>query len=170
MKKTKTIGLTALLALTLTASVPAAIAYFTTYASASGTVEITLQAETEIVEELPDSRSKRVQVQLSMDSQLVYVRVRVFSGSQYAIDARPGSNHWNRVGEYWEYAIPLYPKEGQNVTDPIVFGIEDAPADVVQDFNVIVVSESVPVEFDEEGQPLPADWNKTIEIERGEGR
>ena len=48
MKKKQWIGLAALTALVLTLSVPNALAYFTTYASASGRVEISLEAETEI--------------------------------------------------------------------------------------------------------------------------
>lgn len=168
MKKKQWIGLTALTALVLTVSVPNALAYFTTYASASGRVEISLEAETEIVENLPGSNMKEVQVQLDPDSQPVYVRVRAFGGSAFPIDVQPGVN-WHQAGEYWEYGVPLYPEEGRNITQTIVFSIDYEHNDDAQDFNIIVVSESIPVRFDENGDSLPADWDRTIEIERGEG-
>lgn len=168
MKRKQIIGLTALFALILSASVPSTIAYFTTYASALGRVEISLQAETEIIEQLPEPYSKHVQVQLDQGSQPVYVRVRAFSSSTYPVTPRPSSTNWRQNGQYWEYAIPLFPEEGRNITDEIIFEI-DPKEDETQDFNIVVVSESIPVEFDENGNPLPADWNKTIEIERGEG-
>lgn len=168
MKRKQIIGLTALFALILSASIPSTIAYFTTYASASGGVEISLQAETEIIEQLPEPYSKHVQVQLDQGSQPVYVRVRAFSGSAYPIEARPSSTNWKQNGQYWEYMVPLFLEEGHNITDEIIFEI-DPKEDETQNFNIVVVSESIPVEFDENGNPLPADWNKTIEIERGEG-
>lgn len=168
MKRKQKIGLMALLVLILSASIPSTIAYFTTYASALGRVEISLQAETEIIEQLPTPYSKHIQVQLDQGSQPVYVRVRAFSGSAYPIEARPSSANWKQNGQYWEYMIPLFPEEGRNITDEIVFEIQPKENEV-QNFNIVVVSESIPVKFDENGNPLPADWNKTIEIERGEG-
>lgn len=138
-------------------------AYFTTYAEASGQKRIDLYSDTTIEEEFPEgSWTKRISVKAEQNSIPVWVRVRAFSGTEYPLQFTSVSGKWVEKGEYWYYQDIVTP---QQPTDELLITI-DAEQSEEHDFNVIVVSESVPVQYDESGNPLEANWNEQIEIER----
>ena len=62
---------------------------------------------------------------------------------------------------YYYYADIV---EGGQTTEPLDVKIENIPEDA-KDFNVIVIHESTPVQYDEDGKPY-ADWN--IKLDSGE--
>ena len=138
-------------------------AYFTTYAEASGQKRIDLYSDTTIEEKFPEgSWTKRISVKAEQNSIPVWVRVRAFSGDGISAPIYQCQRKMGGKGEYWYYQDIVTP---QQPTDELLITI-DAEQPEEHDFNVIVVSESVPVQYDESGNPLEANWNEQIEIER----
>ncbi|MCH5191511.1 MAG: hypothetical protein J1F23_05035 [Oscillospiraceae bacterium] len=156
------------IALIFATSINSALAYFTTYAEASGGYTLHLGGGyvitgggQDIKEEFSDW-TKRVTITNDPDGQPVFVRARAFSGSEYSLSY--AGDDWT-AGEdgYWYYDRIL--NGGENTTELRV-RIEDIPADVdIGDhFNVVVIYETTPVAYDENGNPY-ADWNSTLEGE-----
>ena len=78
--------------LVLTAAAGEALAYFTTYTSASGSYAIDLGSDTRIEEEY-SNRTKRLVVS-NDGTQPVYVRARAFSGSQCTLTYSSADGRW----------------------------------------------------------------------------
>ena len=157
MKKKNVFLLALAVVLVLSASVSAAFAYFTTYAEAKGGYEIEM-GETHIREDFYDW-TKRVTVVSDEDAQPVYVRARAFSGSQYPLSY--SGEGWTQGSDgYFYYDQILY---GGQVTSELVVRISGVPEDAVpgSGFNVVVIYETTPVQYDENGNPY-ADWNITF--------
>ena len=167
--KRKTTYLAALsLALVISTSLGTAWSYFTTNDSASGGFRLNLGSETRITETF-DSWTKHVTVTNDADSQQsVYVRARAFAGMQYTLTGSGAG--WRDGGDGYFYYDGT--EEDHGILDP---GKKTAPLDIVIDgvpspepsvgrefdpdsFNVAVVYESTPVQYDENGKPYP-DWN-----------
>ena len=136
-----------------------AMAYFTTYATAQGSLPVTLGPKTEVHENFKDW-TKNIQVENTGDVS-VYVRVKVIAGSQFTITAK-GSN-WSAGNDgYWYYSKPVAVGE---LTESIEAYIK-VVADVESSFNIVVVQECTPVEYDENGNAVPAidsDWAQQAE-------
>lgn len=161
MKK-KTLILSLLsLSLIVLCSVQSAYAYFTTYTSARGEASLHLGYDTTIVEEL-DNMTKHISVRSEEGSIPVYVRVRYFAPAGYTVTPSSVGNQWIQNGDYWYYSNILLAGESTSNLDLLI----NVPNDQLQDFNVIVVSESVPVTYDATGNPEPANWNQPVEIDR----
>ena len=152
--------LVALLAilLALGASIGTASAYFTTYSTAKGGYVIHLGHEVDIHEEYGQQK-KIVSIENKEKAAPVFVRVQGFSGSQYPL--KYSGENWepdpNKEG-FWRYKLPV---PGGESTGELTIEITDIPADLVKDdsFNVIVVCESVPVIYDENGDAnIDASW------------
>lgn len=153
-------GITALaVVLVMAVSTKEAMAYFTTYATAQGSLPITLGPRTEVKEKFKDW-VKTIQVENTGDVP-VYVRVKVIAGSQFTITAK-GSN-WSMGNDgYWYYSKPVAVGE---LTEPIDAYIKVA-AEVETSFNVVVVQECTPVSYDEAGnavEAVNADWAQQAE-------
>ena len=166
----------------LTVGVNSALAYFTTYTTAEGGIPIHLGDRTEI-EESFSNKIKHITITSEAGSEPVYIRARAFCtrygySYQSVVDGawteNPGDNH--RIpdadkGQYWYYTSIVKGGESTSTldviidipsqTDPAVPGqpaLEDGDS-----FNVIVIYESTPVRYDENGNPY-ADWNEKLDV------
>lgn len=149
-------------------------AYFTTNTDATGGHALSLVSEeTNVDEEFNfNDWTKRVTVtNTDTSGRPVYVRARAYSGSQYTLEY-PGSaeNGWNLNAEdgYWYYN-GIVEIGGQ--TAPLNVEIKNVPEDIkdADAFNVVVVYETTPVQYDSQGNPY-ADWSLKLNVtEPGSG-
>lgn len=148
----KTICLTAAaLTMTMGLSVGTALAYFTTYAEASGGVALDLGFTTTVPGETVDDWTKHVTISNTGDYDC-YVRVRAFAGNAYTLQYSGGN--WTLGTDGYYYYNEIVPAGGSTGTlDIVIAGAVDG-----QSFNVVVVQECTPVQYDEDGSPY-ADWN-----------
>lgn len=136
-----------------------ALAYFTTYATATGSAPFYMRdVETEIDEAFYDM-TKDIQI-VNTGEEAAYVRVRVYTGSAFSIDYTPSEN-WRQEGGYWYYDSVLQPGERTSslkakIALPEGANTEDGIA--VETFDVIVIDEFVPASYDSDGKPY-ADWD-----------
>lgn len=153
-------------ALTLSAGVGSAWAYFTTYAEAKGGYTIELGDRTTVEEEF-SAWTKHVVVTSEEGSEPVYVRARAFCGSGYSL-VYSGSDRWGPAADGYYYYSDIL--GGGESTDPLDVRIEDVPAEVddAAAFNVVVVYETTPVLYREDGTPY-ADWTATLDSGTVEG-
>lgn len=161
MKKTKYL-LTLLAAGTiLTAGIGQAMAYFTTYVEAEGNFTIRLGDETKIVEKF-ENWVKELKVSNEEGSEPVFIRAKAF----YAPDTLTleySGDGWS-LGEdsYYYYNVPVNAGEA---TESLNVAINNIPTDVAKGdvFNVIVIYESTPVLYHEDGTAY-ADWNSELVV------
>lgn len=140
-----------------TMSIQGVLAYFTANASAQGGHTISLGSSTEITEEFTDW-TKHIVITNTGDNDC-YVRVKVFSGSQFDLEFSGVSGAWSQGDDgYWYYS-DIVPAGGKtSVLDAKII----VPEDFEDDFNVVVVQECTPVVFDQNGNPQ-ADWTQKID-------
>ncbi len=144
----------------MTAGVGKAWAYFTTYASAEGGITITLGDETEIEEEF-SNWEKRVTITSDADSELVYIRAKAFGSGSYPL-TYSGDGWAPGDGDYYYYN-EIVPGGGK--TSVLSVKIENVPEADLENgtmFNVVVIYESTPVMYREDGTPY-ADWNVVLD-------
>ena len=147
-------------ALVLTAGVSAgkAMAYFTTYAEASGSAVLNLGTTTTIPDEEVKDWVKHVTIENTGEYEC-YVRARAYAGAEYNLDYITGD--WRDGGDGWYYyATPLQPGER---TSELQIKIDKGNA--AEEFNVIVVQEHTPVRYNEDG-PY-AQWTAAAGTESG---
>lgn len=141
-------------------------AYFTTYAQASGGYTVHLSSRTEIREDFSDW-TKHVVIENAEGSEPVYVRVKAFCGSQYTIEY--AGEGWSLAADgYYYYEHAVSGEAGHNTTAPLDLKIGGIPADpeVMEQFNVIVIYESTPVRYHEDGTPYTVyetDWSVILD-------
>ncbi len=139
-----------------TAKLPGAMAYFTSYVAASGGHPVTLGNSTEIEEEVTDM-AKHITVANTGETDC-YVRVKVFGGSQFALDIS-GDSRWTQGEDgYWYYSEILAPGESSLELVAAV----TVPQDHTEAFNIIVVSECTPALYEADGTPY-GDWERTAD-------
>ena len=168
-KRILTILLPAALALMLAAGagVKETLAYFTSYAMASGTVPVDLKfADTQTGDDVRDW-TKHISVTNTGDVPC-FVRVKVLVGKEnekyVSFSSEEGS--WKKGEDgYWYYDTLLNP--GESTTDLLAALRkqelqEDTPNGEEQKFNVIVVQEHTVALYGEDGMPY-ADWTMTKE-------
>lgn len=155
-------------------SVQGAMAYFTTYVEAKGGHTITLGTSTSVEEKVKDM-TKHIVLSNTGECEC-YVRVKVFSGSQYTInfsqEVDENNNPWWELKEdgYWYYKDILQVGEE---TKELLAKIE-VPEDLKESFDIVVIQECTPVLYDESGNPY-ADWNRKVDtrtdigVANGEG-
>ena len=168
----KRIWIPALLALmlVLAMSIAPSMAYFTATTSAVGGLTIRVEPTTDIEEPWIIDGVKHVVISADEDSEPVYVRARAFWGESAGTVSYAGTG--------W---APAVPDDGWLYYDTILNGGESAEEflvtvsrlvereeDIVEgeNFNVVVVYEATPVQYDEAGRPY-ADWS--IQLDSGEG-
>lgn len=159
MKKTNLILAASAVCLVLSATINTASAYFTTYAEAKGGYTIELGDKTRINENF-SGWVKYVTITSAEDSEPVYVRARAFSGSQYPLEY--SGDGWSLGNDgYYYYGDILSASES---TSDLLVQISGVPVNADNDtsFNVIVVYESTPVLYKEDGTPY-ADWNAKVD-------
>lgn len=150
-----------------TATVGTTLAYFTTYASAKGSIPITLEEQTKITEDL-DGDTKIVTIENSEDSRPVFVRAKAFSGSTYPLKYE-GSSWVLGEDDYYYYSNAdgspkiLDPGSATNNGDELRVSIQFPKDSVDGDkFNVVVVYETTPVLYKADGTPY-ADWTDILD-------
>ncbi len=176
MKRKKTWAALALAALMLAAGtrVQDALAYFTSYASAQGRVQVGLNfSETETGDDVSDW-TKHISV-VNTGTVPCFVRVKVLVSEKYGkyVSYSPQVEGSWTPGEdgYWYYGAVLSPGETASellaVLDRGLLG-QDTENGEEQDFNVIVVQEHTTALYDGEGN-LYGDWTMTGADDAGEG-
>lgn len=151
----------AAVALTLTAGlgVGSAMAYFTTYATASGGASLSLNNTVTIPEEEVVNWTKNVIIQNTGETDC-YVRVQVFAGEKYqnSLQYSDENGKWTPGGDGYYYYSDIVPAGGQS--EKLMIHIDNLDSE--DDFNVIVVQESTPVLYDENNEPY-ADWSRVMD-------
>lgn len=175
-KKIWAILLPASLALMLAAGarVQDAMAYFTSYASAAGRVQVGLTfSETQTGDTVSDW-TKHISVD-NTGTAPCFVRVKVLVSEKYGkyvSCASQSQGSWT-LGEdgYWYYHTVLNPGETTSellaLLDRTALG-QDTENGQEQEFNVIVVQEHTTALYDAEGNPY-GDWTMTGADDAGEG-
>lgn len=148
-------------------TVGSAIAYFTTYATASGSAQVSLGfTETEPDEEV-SNWTKRIVIDNTGDHEC-YVRVKALAGNKYQDHLEISGPGWTEgEGGYYYYSgvVPAggsTPGNPNDSNDPDVLRVKINNMESTEDFNVIIIQESTPVLYDEEGKPY-ADWNMVLD-------
>lgn len=152
-------------------AIPAAYAYFTTYCEAEGGGPIMLEEKTEITESFSEW-TKTVSIKSDEGSAPVFVRARAFAGQDIKLTYKFDEGQWIEGNDgFYYYSSVLQP--GDATSNLLVHignipeGKEDDP-----DFNVVVVYECTPVQYDDEGNlmdPQKADWSVKLDTGFEEG-
>lgn len=138
--------------------------YFTTYAEASGGYTIRLGDRTEISETFTEW-TKHVVITNEESSEAVYIRVRAFCGSQYTI-AYSGEGWTLGSDGYYYYSNAVDGGGATEVLDLKIGNIPENPEDR-ESFNVVVIYESTPVKYHEDGTAYTVeetDWSELLDI------
>lgn len=151
------------------------LAYFTTYTTTRGSARLVLGSKTEIEEEIiKDIKGfiKEIQIRNTGDADC-FVRARIYAGSllqltESEIVPEGGAAHWRKDADgWWYYESVLKPGEATNILS-VKIGVSSELMDLdIDNFNVIVVQESTPALYQEDGTPY-ADWNLSIKSEESE--
>lgn len=162
MKKRKVLLYASVVCLVLSAAMDSAWAYFTTYTTAAGGYPIHLGDETKIEEDF-SAWTKHVKITSREDSMPVYVRARAFCGSEYEL-VYGGSSKWSPGGDgYYYYSDILYGGETTEELEVKIGGIPESAQDK-DSFNVVVIYETTPVLYRDDGSPY-ADWEARVVAE-----
>ncbi len=142
-------------------SVQNANAYFTTYVTAKGGYEVSWKHR-EHIEETFQDRKKYVTITSEEGSVPVYVRVKAFAGSTYQLEYE-GTKWISNTDGYYYYDSPL---PGGGTTEKLRVGIGNIPVNPKDgmNFNVVVVYETIPVQYDANGEmvkPEAANWTQS---------
>lgn len=168
--KRKNLILSALAAaMVLTGTVGTALSYFTANTEAEGGYRIELGDTTKVTEDF-SNWTKHVVVTSEEDSQPVYIRVKAFCGSEYSLVYSDGDGNWTPGSDGYYYYTPIV-NAGES-TSALDIHIENVPAtEELKDadsFNVVVIYESTPVQYREDGTPY-ADWSLKLTTGTTEG-
>jgi hypothetical protein len=148
--------------LVLVITVQSALAYFTTYVTAAGSVTLKLGEQTVIEEPDVQEWTKHIVISAKEDSEPVWVRAKAFAPAPYELQY--SGEGWTDGGDgYWYYNDIVTVDKSAN---ELLVKIENIPEEVEvgENFNVIVIYEAVPAFEGKE-----ADWSKDqIIVEAGE--
>lgn len=156
------------------ASIGGAWSYFTTYTEVKGTRTVSLGDKTDIHEEVSDGE-KRVSISITEDSQPVYVRVKAFASGDYQkmLVYEPAERGaWTTApdGDGYVYYTSALRAEDQE-TSQLLVRIPEVLIEGNEDFNIVVVYESVPVQLGADGEPLPYNdaklWSQEVNTGTG---
>lgn len=163
MKMNKKILATAAIVLPLSVGAGSALAYFTANVEASGGAMIEAGTNTNLVEDFSDW-TKHITISNSADGGAVWIRARAFSGEKFGLEYS-GEGWTVGDGGYYYYGSVLEPGASAPVLDVTITGVSE---DEKEDFNVIVIYERTPVEYETvngETKAKPADWSKAVKKE-----
>lgn len=140
-------------------------AYFTTFSEAAGGYTIHLGDQTEFTEEFSD-QTKHLVVTSDADSEPIYVRAKAFSGSPYPL-TYSGEGWTLGADDYYYYGSVVNGGESTQALDIRISNIpmdgEKAEKDY---FNVVVIYESTPVKYHEDGTAYTiseTDWSELLD-------
>ena len=162
MSKRKLAALILALVLVLAAGIGGAYAYLTTYVTARGGFGITLADKT-VLEETVSNWTKHITVSNGEGASDVFVRAKIFWADPFEIQISGAG--WQKDGEgFYRYTEALPAGETTGVLDVKILNVpEDAEAG--DDFNVIVVYESVLAVFNADGTPdLDTAWAGSVTV------
>lgn len=168
MKINKKILAAAAIVLPLSVGAGSALAYFTANVEASGTAMVAVGPDTTITEDPVTDMTKHITISNSENGGAVYVRVRAFGDSLHTLSYTDTENKWElRDDGYCYYKEILEP--GAVTDSKLDIKIDTKPGAPAQDdFNVVVVYERIPVEYDSvtgEAKPYTdVDWEKADRI------
>ena len=121
----------------------------------------------EHIEEKFENWSKYVTITSEAGSVPVYVRVKAFAGSTYELKYEGTEWTYKDADGYWYYNSVL---QGGGTTEVLRVGIDNIPVNLKEgmNFNVVVVYETIPVQYGV--NPWDADWtqSKTSQTTFGE--
>ena len=153
--------------LIIAAAINPSLAYFTANAHAKGGYPIR-QGTTTTVDERFDDWTKHVTIK-NTEGVPVYVRARAFAGAEYQEGLRYTGKDWESGGDGWWYYSSAV-AEGQTTAELNIEITKRPVATENADFNVIVVYEATPVQYDEHGNPATpqkSDWEMAVRGEQG---
>lgn len=168
MKINKKILAAAAIVLPLSVGAGSALAYFTANVEASGTALVAVGPDTTITEDPVTQMTKHITISNGENGGAVYVRVRAFEDSLHTLTYTDTENKWElRNDGYCYYKEVLEP--GAKTEPKLDIKIDTKPGAPAQDdFNVVVIYEQIPVEYDSAtglAKPhTPADWEKANRI------
>lgn len=162
----------AVVAIILTASVGATIAYFTAATTAKASIETSFSEYTSIQqvskEDIVDWMMPFSVTNDADSHREVYVRAKAFNGSKYGMTcSNPvgGAQNWTLHDDDYYYYGPILGVNQSTTTlevrmDNYNNALSDAP--VGEAFQVGVIYETTPVLYDASGNPY-ADWSYTLD-------
>ena len=106
--------------------------------------------------------TKRITIPSAEDSEPVFIRVKAFCGSKYTLTYTDADGRWSLGSDgYYYYSAPV---EGGASTSELQIHINNVPSTVTdgESFNVVVIYESTPVRFREDGSAY-ADWSSILD-------
>lgn len=159
MKMSKKILAAAAIVLPLSIGAGSALAYFTANVEASRTVPIKVGMDTTITEDFRDW-TKFVTISNSRDAGSVRVRAKAFCGDKYELSYN-GADWLEHDDGYLYYNKILEPGQKTTELQVIISNVPESEAEK-DDFNVVVIYEQTPVEYDSDGNELPPNWQKII--------
>lgn len=136
-------------------------AYFTTYVTAKGGYKVNWEHK-EYMEENFEEWSKYVSIVSKENSIPVFVRAKAFAGSTYSLQYSGNDWTYHAADDFYYYDNVL--KGGEQTSSLRIF-IDNIPANPKpgENFNVVVIYETIPVQYDDNGNPLAptqADWSQ----------
>ena len=156
-KKTLILAAVAL-AFTATLSVGSALAYFTTFSTASGSVQMNLGFTETTVNDNVENHIKQISVTNSGDY-ACYVRVKLFSDTPLG---NVSGTKWSLSDDgYYYYSDSIASKETTETLAAEIVYPENVSGKETEEFNVIVVQECTPVVYDSNNNPI-ADWEHAV--------
>lgn len=135
-----------------------AAAYFTTYATAVGGVEVDLGLTRTVPDEEVYDWRKHVKID-NTGEYPCYVRAKVFAGEKFQAGLVISGEGWTPGEDGYYYYKDMIPAGGSTGDELLV---EIDHMDSKEDFNVVVVQECAPVLYDENGDPY-ADWDTILD-------
>jgi len=148
-------------AMVLGLSVVPASAYFTDYSTANGGMRIAVEPEPDM-HEWYANKTKEVVITNAEDATMsIYTRVRVYTSLEYEVTG----DGWTKDGDWYVYDGTIAPGDQSSklevkLTFPTIQSEEQPDGDSVygDEYNVEVVYEAVPVQYDADGNAY-CDWN-----------
>lgn len=163
-----------------TSAIGSAQAYFTTYCQAKGGNQLELGSTTEIDEEFGNWTKQVSITNTAADGQPVYVRVKAFGPSTYPLtydDGNTGAWSYGADGYYYFNGV-LEPNQSAPTLNVRISGVPSAVSsggvagaapEVGDNFDVAVVYETTPVQFDSNGNRIAAaNANWSVILDTGE--
>jgi len=154
------------------ASITPAMAYFTDNTEATGSIPIKIGTTTTIHEWYRE-KVKYVKIGNSEDSDSpVWIRAKVQTNIEYSTEGADNPSNWPSspdANDWYNYSTPVDPGEAAEIlkvqlTFPTVKSETKPGAEIGDNFNVIVVYESTPAEYDESTQSYKApNWDNVLD-------
>lgn len=145
-----------------TLTVKSAMAYFTTYASAKGSMQMHMGFTETVPREEVDSKGKHITVENVGDYDC-FVRVRAFAPTEITLTYQAEDSGWTDGGDgFWYYDQILSAGKSTDTALNVSYTFpktedEDSP----EEFNIVVIQECTPVLYKADGMAY-ADWTNTI--------